>query len=122
MFYAHIMSIATCFIHTSYHFYAFSGTNLLTRCHSASCLFSTVFGFRKVVKEIFSELDETKTQSPIFPDTFTKTKGESEEGTGVPTPCGGAGPPPGAAPCGVEPSGLHRPCPFDHKYLFTGKP
>ena len=63
-----------------------------TRCHSASCLFSTVFGFRKVIKEIFSELDETKTQSPIFPNAFTKTKGESEEGTEAPTPCGGAGP------------------------------
>ena len=25
----------------------FSGTNLLTRCHSASCLFSSVFGSRK---------------------------------------------------------------------------
>ena len=60
MFRAVIISIATCFGYTSYHFYVFSGTNLLTRCHSASSLFSTVFGFRKSIKEIFSELDETK--------------------------------------------------------------
>jgi hypothetical protein len=35
------------FHYTSWHFYAFSGTNLLTRCHSASSLFSTVFVFQK---------------------------------------------------------------------------
>ena len=60
MFHAVIISIATCFGYTLYHFYAFSGTNLLPRCHSASSLFSAVFGFRKSIKEIFSELDETK--------------------------------------------------------------
>ena len=67
MFHAHIIPIATCFIHTLYHFIAFSGTNLLTRCHGASCLFSAVFGFRKVIKEIFSESDETNCQVPISP-------------------------------------------------------
>ena len=67
MFHAYIIPIATCFIYTSYHFYAFSGTNLLTRCHSASSLFSAVFGFRKVLLQIFSELHETKGQVPIFP-------------------------------------------------------
>ena len=36
----------------------FSGTNLLTRCHSASSLFSAVFRFRNPRKEISSESDE----------------------------------------------------------------
>jgi hypothetical protein len=36
-----------CFVYTSWHFYAFFGTNLLTRCHSASSLFSAVFVFQK---------------------------------------------------------------------------
>ena len=36
---------------------------------SASFLFSAVFCFRKVTQKIFSELDETKIQVPIFPDT-----------------------------------------------------
>ena len=45
-----------------------SGTNLLTRCHSASYLFFAVFGFRKVVLEIFSKLDTAKTKIPIFPE------------------------------------------------------
>jgi hypothetical protein len=35
------------FRYTSWHFYAFSGTNLLTSCHSASSLFSAVFVFQK---------------------------------------------------------------------------
>ena len=45
----------------------FSGTNLLTSCNSAKCLFSAVFGFRKVSKEIFSELDGTNDKVNYFP-------------------------------------------------------
>ena len=37
-------------------------------------LFSAVFGFRNPSNEIFSELDETKTQGPIFPQSFQKTE------------------------------------------------
>jgi hypothetical protein len=58
--------IALCFVYTSWHFYAFSRTNLLTRCHSASSLFSTILCFRKVTQEIFSELYETKAEVPIY--------------------------------------------------------
>ena len=39
MFHATFMMILTCFIHTLCHIYAFSGTNLLTRCRRASCCF-----------------------------------------------------------------------------------
>src|SRR5215218_8842668 len=38
MFHATLM-IPTCFIHIICHYYAFSGTNLLTRCRSASSCF-----------------------------------------------------------------------------------
>ena len=74
-------------------------------------LFSAVFGFRKVVLEIFSKLDETKAQGPIFPDMSTESKAETEEGTEVATPCHGAGPPLAAPPPGVGPLGTsnHRP-------------
>jgi hypothetical protein len=58
--------IALCFVYTSWHFYAFSGTNLLTRCHSASSCFLLFLCFRKVTQEIFSELDETKAKVPIY--------------------------------------------------------
>jgi hypothetical protein len=40
-------TICFMFCYTAWHFYAFSGTNLLTRCHSASSLFSAVFVFQK---------------------------------------------------------------------------
>jgi hypothetical protein len=58
--------IALCFVYTSWYFYAFSGTNLLTRCHSASSCFLLFLYFRKVTHKIFSELDETKAQVPIL--------------------------------------------------------
>ena len=80
MFHAYIIPIATCFIYTLYGFYAFSGTNLLTRCHSASSPFSAVFGFRKVVLELFSELDETKAKVPIF---LTRTRSPEERRWGA---------------------------------------
>jgi hypothetical protein len=57
---------ALCFVYTSGHFYAFSGTNLLSRCYSASSLFSAVFVFQKITQDIFSELDETKAEVPNY--------------------------------------------------------
>jgi hypothetical protein len=47
MLHACFYTICIVFCYTSWHFYAFSGTNLLTRCHSASSLFSAVFVFQK---------------------------------------------------------------------------
>jgi hypothetical protein len=49
MFHACFASIVICFVYTSWHFYAFSGTNLLTRCHSASSCFLLFLYFRKVI-------------------------------------------------------------------------
>jgi hypothetical protein len=47
MLHACFHTICLVFRYTSWHFYAFSGPNLLTRCHSASSLFSVVFVFQK---------------------------------------------------------------------------
>jgi hypothetical protein len=58
--------IALCFVYASWHFYAFFGTNLLTRCHTASSYFLVFFYARFLPKEIFSELDEAKVKVPIF--------------------------------------------------------
>jgi hypothetical protein len=44
---AYFYTICLVFHYTSWHFYAFSETNLLTRCHSASSLFSAIFVFQK---------------------------------------------------------------------------
>jgi hypothetical protein len=86
MLHARFTPIALCFVYTLWHFYAFSGTNLLTRCHSVSSCFLLFLYFRKVTQEIFSELDETKARPPIFPDTKTESKAETEEGQGLATP------------------------------------
>jgi hypothetical protein len=75
MLHACFTPIALCFVYTSWHFYAFSGTNLLTRCHSASSCFLLFLCFRKVTQELFSKLDETKPEVPIFLDTTRSPKG-----------------------------------------------
>ena len=55
------------------YFYASSRTNLLTRCHSASSLFSAVFGFKKVRNEIFSELDDFYSDSVFHGECSRKS-------------------------------------------------
>src|SRR3954451_20009365 len=52
----------TCFMCIFIQYLAFSGTNLLTRCHSANSCFLLFLYFRKVVQEIFLELHGTKNQ------------------------------------------------------------
>jgi hypothetical protein len=66
----HACLYTICFVlcYTSWHFYAFSRTNLLTRRHSASSMFSAIFVFQKSTQEIFSELDKTKAEPHIFLD------------------------------------------------------
>jgi hypothetical protein len=59
-------SFALCFVYTLWCSYAFSGTNLLTRCHSASSCFLLFLCFRKVTQEIFLKLDETKAEVPNY--------------------------------------------------------
>jgi hypothetical protein len=57
------------FFYTSWRFYAFSGTNLLTRCHSVSSLFSVFLCFRKVTQEIFSNWTKREAQTSYFSRT-----------------------------------------------------
>jgi hypothetical protein len=47
MLHACFYTICLVFCYTSWRFYAISRTNLLTRCHSASSLFSAIFVFQK---------------------------------------------------------------------------
>jgi hypothetical protein len=75
MLHACFTPIALCFVYTSWHFYAFSGTNLLTRCHSVSSYFLLFSYTRLLLKEIFSELDETKAKVPIFLTCLRSPKG-----------------------------------------------
>ena len=76
MFHANIIPIATCFASTLCHFYTFFGTNLLTRCRSASSCFLLFLYSRKASLEIFSELDENL-RRPLF---YQKTHGVRRRG------------------------------------------
>jgi hypothetical protein len=75
MLHACFTPIAICFVYTSWHFCAFSGTNLLRRCHSASSCFLLFSYSRYLPKEIFSKLDETKPEVPIFLSHTRSPKG-----------------------------------------------
>src|SRR4051812_44945621 len=86
MFHACLVSTLICFVYTLRCFYIFSGTNLLTSCHSASCLFSSVFWFQKGRKSIFSELDGTKAKVNILPCAKRIEKTRRRGATGRPNP------------------------------------
>jgi hypothetical protein len=105
MLHACFTPIALCYVYTSWRFYAFSGTNLLTRCHSASSLFSTIFVFQKSYTGNIFGIRRTKAQSSYFPRHETESKEESEGGQEVTTPGGGMGGPLGVPPYGVGPLG-----------------
>jgi hypothetical protein len=74
MLHSCLYTICFVFCYTSWCFYAFSRTNLLTRYHSASSLFLLFLCSRKATREIFSELDETKSKVPIFPEAWRSPK------------------------------------------------
>ena len=81
MFHACFIPIATCFASTLCHFYTFSGTNLLTRCRSASSCFLLFLYSRKASLEIFSELDETSRTSLFFQKTPDGAKEQQRRAT-----------------------------------------
>jgi hypothetical protein len=68
------------FVYTSWRFYAFSRTNLLTRCHSVSSLFSAVFVFQKSYTGNILGIGRNKSQSSYFSRHETESKAETEGG------------------------------------------
>jgi hypothetical protein len=67
-------------------FYAFSRTNLLTRCHSASSLFSAVFVFQKSYTGNILGIGQNKSRSYYFSWRETESKAETEGDQGLATP------------------------------------
>src|SRR6266480_1370280 len=122
MLHACFTPIALSFTTTLWHFYTISDTNLLTRCHRASSLFSAFFGFRKVTQEIFSELDETKAETPIFPGSLQNTEGSQEGAQGLATPHLGAARPLTAPRAGVVALATSRLRPFAYILSRARKP
>jgi hypothetical protein len=74
MLHACLYTICFVFCYTSWRFYAFSRTNLLTRCHSASSLFSAIFVFQKSYTENILRIGRKKAKVPFFLDTRRSPK------------------------------------------------
>jgi hypothetical protein len=71
LFLHHLLSV----FYTSWHFYAFSGTNLLTRCHSAIPLFSAAFNVSKKLHRKYSRnWKKQKPNVPILNEAFRSPK------------------------------------------------
>jgi hypothetical protein len=81
-----LYTICFVFCYTSWRFYAFYGTNLLTRCHSASSLFYVVFVFQKSYTGNILEIWQDKSQTFYFYRSFVKTEDETEGARGWPHP------------------------------------
>jgi hypothetical protein len=76
MLHACFYTIYLIFRYTFWHFYAFSGTNLLTSRHSASSLFSTIFVFQKSYTENILGIGRNQSQSPrILPELPENRRG-----------------------------------------------
>jgi hypothetical protein len=91
MLHACFYTMCLVFRYTSWHFYAFSETNLLTRCHSASSLFSAVFVFQKCYTGNILRIGRNKSQtSRYFTELPEDQRGDGEgpQGANTTGPCG----------------------------------
>jgi hypothetical protein len=84
MLHACSYTICLVFCYTSWRFYAFSGTNLLTRCHSASSLFSDVFVFQKSYTGNIWNWTKQKPNLLIFTEASRSPKRRRRGATGWP--------------------------------------
>jgi hypothetical protein len=66
MLHACLYTICFVFCYTSWCFYTFSGTNLLTKCHSVSSLFSAVFVFQKSYTGNILGIGRNKSRNLLF--------------------------------------------------------
>jgi hypothetical protein len=86
MLHACLHTICFMFYYTLWRFYAFSGTNLLTRCHSASSLFFAIFVFQKSYTGNILGIGRNKSQTFYFSQSITKSEDEPEGGQEPATP------------------------------------
>jgi hypothetical protein len=78
MLHACFYTICLLFRYTLWHFYVISGTNLLTRCHSASSLFFAVFVFQKSYTGNILGIGRNKFGNSYF----SRTEDEDQTGAG----------------------------------------
>jgi hypothetical protein len=117
LFLHHLLSASLHFVA----FYAFSGTNLLTRCHSASSLFSDVFVFQKSYTGNILGIGRNRSQSSrYFTELPEPRRGDGARPEGGHTTRGG-GPPLAYAGLWCEPLVHFRRRLFPYKDPPTGK-
>jgi hypothetical protein len=103
MLHACFYTIYLVFRYTSWRFYAFSGTNLLTRCHSASSLFSVIFVFQKSYIGNILEIGRNKSRTSRNLPKLPEVRRGDGEGPRAGHTVGRRGPAPGHAPLCVWP-------------------
>jgi hypothetical protein len=98
MLHACFYTICLVFRYTSWRFYAFSGTNLLTRCHSASFLFFAIFVFQKSYTENILGIGRNKSRTSKNLPKLPEVRRGDGEGPRAGHTVGRRGPSPGHAP------------------------
>jgi hypothetical protein len=98
MLHAGFYTICLVFCYTSWRFYTFSGTNLLTRCHSASSLLSAVFVFQKNYTGNILGIGRNKSQTSRNLPKLPEVQRGDGEGPWAGHTTGRRGPAPGHAP------------------------
>src|SRR5215213_9348305 len=97
MFHATLLMIPTCFMHTLCHIYAFSGTNLLTRCRRASSCF-LLFLVSEILVRKYSRNRTKSTPSTLFSPEASRTPESQQRGATGPPDDRVARPGPGPCP------------------------
>jgi hypothetical protein len=98
MLHACFYTICLMFRYTSWHFYAFPGTNLLTSRHSASFLFSVVFVFQKSYTGNILGIGRNKFPKSYFSRKLLEIRRGDREGPQATLTPGQRGLAPGRAP------------------------
>jgi hypothetical protein len=98
MLHAYFYTICLVFRYTSWRFYVFFETNLLTRCHSASSLFSVVFVFQKSYTANILRIGRNKSQTSRNLPKLPENRRGDGEGPQAGHTVGRRGPSPGHAP------------------------
>ena len=81
MFHATLLMISTCFMHTLCHIYAFSGTNLLTRCRRASCCFLLFLVSEILVRKYSRNWTKSTPRGLFFHEASRRPRGKGSGAT-----------------------------------------
>src|SRR5215217_7281960 len=86
MFHATLLMIPTCFIHIICRIYAFSETNLLTRCRSASFCFLLFLVSEILVTKYSRNRTKSRPRFLFLPEPSRTHENRQRGGTGPPNP------------------------------------